>query len=72
MNVLVLAFDSYPIEKQMEETIEFANLLFYVVFVIEMTLKIIGFGWRSYLRDKSNVFDMVIVVLSTFDVVFFI
>jgi hypothetical protein len=47
-------------------------LVFYLVFLAELILKIVGSGYRSYFVDRSNVFDFVIVFLSTFDVALFI
>lgn len=46
--------------------------MFYTIFFVEMVLKLIAFGFQSYFRDSLNVFDFVIIVLSTFDLVLFI
>jgi voltage-dependent calcium channel R type alpha-1E len=46
--------------------------VFYTIFFVEMVLKLIAFGFQSYFRDSLNVFDFVIIVLSTFDLVLFI
>ena len=52
-----------------EKIIESINEVFYFVFVIELIFKLIGLGFASYFRDQSNIFDFIIVVLSTVDVV---
>jgi hypothetical protein len=33
-----------------------------------MIIKMCGYGFKLYLRNRSNVFDMIIVLLSTADV----
>lgn len=68
LNTLVLALDSHPIEPQMETAIEYTNLVFYFIFLAEMIIKLFGLGWNAYTRDRSNIFDFVIVIISTIDV----
>ena len=43
-----------------------------MIFLVEMLLKIIGLGCTSYLKDTANILDMIIVILSTIDITFFI
>ena len=45
------------------------NLVFTIVFIIEMLLKIIGFGIKGYVSDKMNLFDGLIVLLSITELV---
>jgi hypothetical protein len=68
LNTIILALDSHPIEPQMEIAIEYTNSVFYVIFLVEMVIKLTGMGWKAYMRDKSNIFDFTIVVLSTVDI----
>jgi hypothetical protein len=72
VNTITLATETYPPNKQQEIAVEYANLLFYIIFFVEMILKLFGFGFYSYFRDSLNIFDFVIIVLSTFDLVLFI
>jgi hypothetical protein len=53
----------------MEIAIEYTNLVFFVIFCLEMIIKLIGMGWKAYVRDRSNIFDFTIVILSTIDVI---
>jgi hypothetical protein len=46
------------------------NYFFYIIFIVEMILKVTGLGPKAYFRDKMNLFDAVIVLLSTVDVIF--
>ena len=34
-----------------------------------MVIKLIGFGFRDYVRDAYNVFDAIVVILSVVDLV---
>jgi len=61
--------DHAEIEENQEYSLELANRIFYFVFVIEMMLKITGLGFRSYFCDRGNIFDFVIVILSSLDLV---
>ena len=71
VNTVILALEGYPVSKTQELVSEYSNMLFYFIFLIEMCLKMGGFGFKHYFRRKANTFDMAIVILSTFDVVFF-
>ena len=46
-----------------------ANYSFTAAFSIEMFLKLLGLGVRIYCRDKFNIFDGLIVILSWIDLV---
>ena len=45
------------------------NLSFTIIFTIEMALKIIGLGLVGYFRDKMNLFDSSIVIISLVELV---
>lgn len=45
----------------MEHNLELAHFVFLCIFTVEMALKIVGLGWKGYIRDKFNAFDAVIV-----------
>lgn len=72
MNVAFLAFDKHPMPESQELTIEWINIVFCVIFQIEMVLKFIGLGCFGYFSDRSNTLDFFIVVLSSVDVGLFI
>lgn len=44
--------------------LELANLIFTCFFSVELMIKLIGLGPVNYLKDTSNLFDMIIVSLS--------
>lgn len=45
------------------QVLEYSNLLFTILFAVEMLLKIVADGPIGYIRDGFNVFDGFIVVL---------
>ena len=45
----------------------YCDIFFVWAFTAEMIMKLIGLGLRNYLRDKFNIFDGVIVILSLVD-----
>ena len=67
VNTFVLSLDTYPIERQQEMAIEYVNLFFYWVFLGEMVIKVIGMGFKNYLKVMANRFDFFIVIVSTVD-----
>jgi hypothetical protein len=69
LNTFFLALDRYPISHDEELTIEYANLAFYLVFLLEMILQLIGRGVKQYCQDSFRVFDGFIVILSTIEVI---
>ena len=46
------------------------NAFFTLTFTVDMVLKIIGFGLKSYFRDKMNIFDSFIVLISLAELIF--
>lgn len=48
---------------------EYSNILFSGIFLIEMIIKIIAFGFKGYLRDKFNIFDCFVVMISIVDII---
>ena len=56
-----------PLEQEiLQNTV---NYVFYSIFVLEMAIKIQAIGLRAYIRDRKNLFDAVILIISTVDVI---
>jgi len=66
-NTITLALNDYPQSDQKELRLEYCNVFFTWVFFVEMTMKMGGFGIKNYARDKFNLFDACVVVLSLVD-----
>lgn len=48
---------------------DLTNMIFFAVFLIEMLVKLIGYGPRNYIRDNFNKFDMIVILFSCVDIV---
>lgn len=68
VNVIVLASKTAH-ESWLAERIQWwLNMFFYVIFFVEMTLKLLGLG-MAYFHSTSNCFDFAVVWACTFSVV---
>ena len=47
------------------------NLVFFVIFTLEMIVKVIALGPKMYIKDNFNIFDASIVLISMVDVVIY-
>lgn len=68
-NTICLGLDSYPVNELLQTNLDNVNVVFFIIFLLEMIIKLIGLGHMNYLRDNYNIFDAIIVVLSIVDVV---
>jgi hypothetical protein len=68
-NTIVLGLDRYPITDKQQRKLEILNLTFYAIFAFEMVVKLVGLGIKQYVRDGYNIFDFIIVFVSTIDVI---
>lgn len=68
LNTIVLAMDSYPQigGESVQRIMEMSNQIFTYIFILEVIIKIIGLGFREFLREKFNQFDLVVVLVSVF------
>jgi hypothetical protein len=71
INVLVMAMYYYDASDEYKEALEIAGHVFGILFMLEMTIKILALHFM-YLADGWNVFDMLIVVFAMFELVFFV
>ena len=69
LNTVVLAFDSYPVNLERQEIAIQINDIVIWLFFAEMIIKLIGLGFKEYMRDAFNVFDAVLVIVSLVDYV---
>lgn len=66
-NTVSLAADDYPMTDQKEHVIDICNQYFTWLFTAEMVAKMIGLGYRNYMKDAYNKFDCFIVCISLID-----
>lgn len=69
INTLFLASEHYDPPAWLVKLSEIANLFFTVIFLLEMLMKICGFGCKKYLEDNFNIFDAFIVTMSYVELV---
>lgn len=71
LNTIVLAMDGLFTNEDTINMLSNWNTFFTYLFICELVLKLIGLTPIGYVRDKMNIFDGVIVVLSIFELIFF-
>jgi hypothetical protein len=59
-----LASEHYGQPDWVHEAQDIGNLLFSIVFAVEMVFKLFGLGIKKYVADNFNIFDGVIVIVS--------
>jgi len=68
-NTIVLSLDEYPISPARQWIIENFNYFFFIIFCLELILKLVGLGIKGYLKDKFNIFDLLIIILSIIELI---
>ena len=65
MNTIMLAFDRYPDPPvNQQETFYIFNIVFTVIFSLEVLLKMLALSFRGFARDRFNLFDTFVVIMS--------
>jgi len=68
-NTIVLGMTQRDDDKDFVNLLELLNLLFFGFFVFELSSKLIGEGFKFYLREQFNWFDSAVVVVSAIDII---
>lgn len=66
-NTITLALYRYDQSERQTDILAICDIVFVWVFTVELILKVLGLGAKNYMRDKFNVFDAIIVVVSLVD-----
>ncbi|XP_025029510.1 voltage-dependent L-type calcium channel subunit alpha-1S [Python bivittatus] len=69
LNTICLGMQHYKQSEMMNQLSDVLNVVFTILFTIEMILKLIAFKAKGYFGDPWNVFDFLIVVGSIIDVI---
>nr|AIJ29365.1 voltage-gated T-type calcium channel [Trichoplax adhaerens] len=64
VNIIFMATEHYKMSQAWEEVHKYANYFFTVVFTLEAVIHLVAFGVVYYFRDRWNIFDLLIVILS--------
>jgi hypothetical protein len=67
LNTIILSLDQYPIDQELNDIVEKINFALILAFFVEAFLKIVGLGWRGWVADRYNLFDAVVVAVSTIE-----
>jgi len=67
-NTALLVFDSNQ-EHRITDFTSICNMIFTVVFAIEMVLKLFAFGIKKYLVETINILDGFIVIMSMVELI---
>ncbi|XP_048519457.1 voltage-dependent T-type calcium channel subunit alpha-1G isoform X3 [Dendroctonus ponderosae] len=69
LNVVTMATESYRMPTIWEYLLRIFNYFFTAVFILESIMKLIALGFRMYIKDKWNILDVGIVILSVFGII---
>lgn len=70
VNTIILSLERYPMPDKEENAYNQVNIFFTLVFLIEVIFKIIGQSPRTFIMDKFNIFDSIIVLVSVAELFF--
>ncbi|XP_066152994.1 voltage-dependent T-type calcium channel subunit alpha-1G-like isoform X2 [Euwallacea fornicatus] len=69
LNVVTMATESYRMPTIWEYLLRIFNYFFTAVFILESIMKLIALGIKMYIKDRWNILDVVIVILSVFGII---
>ena len=67
LNIGGLSFDQVNLTETEVYRLDAVNNMFTMIFVAEMIIKLLGLGFKEYMRDSYNKFDAVLVIFSLFE-----
>lgn len=67
LNMLQMAIGYYEASQAYTNALEYINLCFTAIFIIEATIKLLGYGFLGYFRQGWNQFDFFVVTTSIID-----
>lgn len=70
-NTTIMTIDRYPEPAALSDLLDTLNQGFSWIFTAEMIIKLIGLGIKEYGRDRFNLFDAFIVIISIVENVMF-
>jgi hypothetical protein len=69
INTLCMGIEHHDQDPTLTLVVEYSNIFFTLLFLVEMILKILAYGPFGYLKNAFNLFDGIIVLLSCSEVV---
>ncbi|XP_071321698.1 voltage-dependent T-type calcium channel subunit alpha-1I isoform X2 [Trachinotus anak] len=68
LSILTIAMEHHGQPKEVAEMLMISNIIFTLIFVVELVLKLLVLTW-AYFKDQNNNFDFVIVVVSLWEII---
>jgi len=68
-NSISLACVYYNMPEKYDIDLALANIVFVIIFAIEMVLKLLALGLKRYVSDTFNIFDGVVVIISIIELI---
>ena len=69
-NTVILALDRHPIPDSEVESYNIINSVLNWCFLIEILIKLSGLGFKRFAKDRFNIFDTLIVIMSIIEDIF--
>ena len=64
VNTLVLSMEYNGMPSSYAKGLDVVNLILTIAFILEMATKVIGMGFEEYAKDRFNLFDAAVVIMS--------
>ena len=70
LNTIILSMNKFPNwDEEIDSAFKTMNLVFSIIFTLEVVIKLIGLGTKGFASDNMNLFDATIVVISIVEIV---
>ena len=70
INTIILSMNKFPNwDEKIDSSFKTMNLVFSIIFTLEVVIKLIGLGTKGFASDNMNLFDATIVVISIVEIV---
>lgn len=70
INTIILSMNKFPNwDEEIDKSFKIMNLVFSVIFTLEVIVKLIGLGTSGFAADNMNLFDATIVVISIIEII---
>ena len=71
MNTVTLSLNIYNLHREPLELefLVYFNYTFFAAFALKLILKLIGFGFNEFIKDKFNIFDAIVVLISLVEII---
>ena len=71
LNGTLLMIDRHGITREEQTTLEWINLAFCCIYLVELVTKVVGLGPTEFARDRYNLYDAVISCVSGVEIAVF-